>query len=99
MISDIYWYWDLGDDHSSMYQNPSSYYSRNGDFTATLAVSALGCPGGVTKTRYQYIYLTRYPLMGIKISASVAPIYGCDLSQFPFTFPALLSNTHRRLYE
>lgn len=68
------------DGHSSSYQNPSSYYSRNGDFTATLAVSALGCPGGVTKTRYQYIYLTRYPLMGIKISASAAPSYGCDLS-------------------
>ncbi len=68
-----------------------------GDCTVTLAVTGLGCPGGVTNTKYPYIYLTRCLLVGIKISASAAPSSGCDFSQLPFTFPALFSNTHRRL--
>ncbi len=52
------WEWDFGDGKTNTEQNPSNYYSSNGDFTVILTVTGPGCPDGVTETKVDYIHTT-----------------------------------------
>ena len=56
----------------------------------TLAIAGLGCPGGVTKTKYPYIYITRCLLVGIKINASAAAKFWVRFLSASLYFPYIV---------
>ena len=46
------WLWDFGDNKTSVEQNPSHIYTRNGNYTITLTITTPECKDKVTKLDY-----------------------------------------------